>query len=268
MAKSTFPTTFYEHVKPLLPEMERVGPKGGRPRVTHEIALRAIWYVLVTGCRWEDVPEEFECSGRTAHRRLRAWEELEIWDQLHAALLDALRAAGKLDPDVVIIDSTLVKARGGGEKTGPNPTDRGKPGSKHTVLVDRHGVPLAIRTTGANESDQRQILPLILDFPKIGGKAGRPKQLPDELYADRGFDNEAMRTFLRWLGITPHIAKKGTAHGSGLGKVRWVVERTIGWIKGLRRMRIRYDRLGVIQDAWSNLAVSVICFQILTRDNF
>ena len=268
MAQAKLPQKFYELVQHHLPPEPGVSSRGGRPRVSHQTALRAIWFVLVTGCRWEDVPSEMGCSGRTAHRRLRHWEELGIWDRLHADLLSQLRAADKLDPDTAIVDSVLVRAFGGGEKTGPNPADRGKTGSKHTVLVDRHGVPLAVRTTGAQESDQRQILPLILDYPRVGGKSGSPKRLPDTLYADRGYDNEAMRALLRWLGIEPRIAKRRTAHGSGLGKVRWVVERTIGWIKGLRRMRIRYDRLAVIQDAWNSLAASVICFQILTRDSF
>jgi transposase len=105
-----------------------------------------------------------------------------------------------------------------------------------------HGVPLAIRTAGANASDHRQIIPLILEFPKVGGKPGRPKELPEEAYADRGYDSEATRALLRWLGIEPHIAKRKTPHGSGLGKVRWVVERTISWLKGLRRLRVRYDK--------------------------
>ena len=113
-------------------------------------------------------------------------------------------------------------------------------------MVNRHGVPLAIRTAGANASDHRQILPLVLDFPKVGGKPGRPKELPDEAYADRGYDSDPTRELLRWLGIEPHIARRRTPHGSGLGKVRWVVERTISWLKGLRRLRVRYDRLGVI----------------------
>ena len=80
------------------------------------------------------------------------------------------------------------------------------------------------------------------------------------------YDSEPLRTLLRWLGIEPHIAKRRTEHGSGLGKVRWVVERTISWLKGLRRMRVRYDRLGVIMDAWATLAASVICFRILHHD--
>jgi transposase len=103
----------------------------------------------------------------------------------------------------------------------------------------------------------------VLEFPKVGGKPGRPPQGPDELYADRGYDSEATRWLLRWLGIEPHIAKRGKAHGSGLGKIRWVVERTVSWLKGLRRLRVRYDRLGVIQDAWTSLAASAICFRLL-----
>ena len=111
------------------------------------------------------------------------------------------------------------------------------------------------------------IIPLILDFPKVGGKPGRPKEMPDELYADRGFDSDDTRRILAWLGIEPHIAKRRTPHGSGLGRIRWVVERTISWLKGLRRLRIRYDRLAVIQDAWDTLAACVICFRLLHDDS-
>jgi transposase len=55
-------------------------------------------------------------------------------------------------------------------------------------------------------------------------------------------------------------------HGSGLGKVRWVVEWTIAWLKRLTRMRVRYDRLGVMMNAWAPLAAAVICFRILCHD--
>jgi transposase len=212
------------------------------------------------------VPHEPGCSGRTAHRRLRAWEELGIWDRLHADLLRLLRAAGKLDADLAIIDSVYVRAFGGGQRTGPSPVDRGKPGTKHTLMVSRSGVPLAVRTAGANASDHTQIIPLVLDFPRVGGRRGRPRELPDDLYADRGYDSQATRWILRFLGIEPHIGRRGAPRGSGLGRVRWVVERTISWLKELRRMRVRYDRLGVVRDAWTSLAASVICFNILTHD--
>jgi transposase len=263
MADARLPDDFYDLLSHHLPPEQPVGPKGGRPRIPHRVALKVIWFVLVTGCRWADVPPEMGCSGRTAHRRLRQWEELGVWDRLHADLLRLLRQADKLDPDLVIVDSVIVRAFGGGEDTGPSPVDRRKPGTKHTLLVDRHGVPLAIHTAGANASDHTQIIPLVLDFPKVKGKPGRPKGLPDEAYADRGYDSDPTRGILRWLGIEPHIGRRKAAHGSGLGKVRWVVERTISWLKGLRRLRVRYDRLGVIQEAWNTLAASVICFRLL-----
>jgi transposase len=266
MAAAHMPDEFYDLVAHHLPPEQPVGPLGGRPRVGHRVAVRVIWFVLATGTRWEDVPAELGCSGRTAHRRLLAWEELGIWDRLHADLLRLLRRADKLDPEVVIVDGVMVRAFGGGDQTGPSPVDRRKKGTKHTLLVDRRGVPLAIRTAPANASDHTQIIPIVLDFPRVAGKPGRPKELPDALYADRGYDSAATRWLLRWLGIEPHIAKRGTPHGSGLGKVRWVVERTISWLKGLRRMRVRYDRLGVIRDAFTTLAASVICFNILVRD--
>jgi transposase len=266
MAHACLPDAFYDMVAHHLPPEKTVGPKGGRPPILHRIALKVIWFVLVSGCRWEDVPQEMGCSGRTAHRRLRLWEELGVWDRLHADLLRLLRQNDQLDPDLVIVDSVIVRAFGGGEDTGPSPVDRAKKGSKHTLLVDRHGIPMAIHTAGANASDHKQIIPIVLDFPHVGGKVGRPKQRPDELYADAGYDSEATRWLLRWLGIEPKINKRRGAHGSGLGKVRWVVERTISWLKGLRRMRIRYDRLGVIQEAWNTLAVSVICFRIWNHD--
>jgi transposase len=106
----------------------------------------------------------------------------------------------------------------------------------------------------------------VADFPRVGGKPGRPKVLPDGAYADRGYDSDAARWLLAWRGIEPHLARRKAPHGSGLGKARWVVERTISWLKGLRRLRIRYDRLGVIQGAWDTVAASVICFRLL-RDN-
>jgi transposase len=266
VATAHLPPEFFALVAHHLPPEEPVGPTGGRPRIGHRVAVRAIWYVLATGVRWEDVPREMGCSGRTAHRRLRDWEERGLWDRVHADLLRLLKQAGKLDPDVAVVDGVTVRAFGGGDDTGPSPVDRRKPGTKHTLLVDRNGVPLAIRTAGANASDHTQIVPLVLDFPAVGGTPGRPKEHPDDVVADRGYDSEATRWLLRWMGIEPKIAKRRTAHGSGLGKVRWVVERTISWLKGLRRIRVRYDRLRVLQHAWTTLAAAVICFQILTRD--
>src|ERR1700704_234530 len=131
MATGLMPEGFLDVVKPLLPEDKPVGVKGGRPRVLNEIALPVIWYVLATGIRWQDVLATMGCSGRTAHRRLREWQALGVWDRLHQELLELLNGEGKLDLEIVVIDSTQVPAPGGGDATGPNPTDRSKSGTKH-----------------------------------------------------------------------------------------------------------------------------------------
>jgi transposase len=263
MADACMPERFYELARPMLPPEKEIGPQGGRPVKSHRVVLKVIWFVLVTSCRWKDVPQEMGCCGETARTRLQEWERAGIWSQLHHLLLTMLHRENHLHLETTIIDSTQVRAFGGGEATGPSPVDRRKKGTKFTLLVDRDGVPLVIRAVPANRSDQLEILPTVVSFPAVAGQPGRPRTHPRALYADAGFDCEATRSLLRWLGIEPHIRYRNEKHGSHLGRVRWVVERTISWIKGLRRMRVRYDRSGTSIDAWTSIAAAVVCLNVL-----
>jgi transposase len=68
---------------------------------------------------------------------------------------------------------------------------------------------------------------------------------------------------LRRRKIRPLIAKQRTEHGSGLGKQRWVVERTISWLHQHRRLRIRYERRADIHEAFVSIACSMICLRQL-----
>lgn len=262
MADARMPEKFYELAQPLLPPEREPGPEGGRRSIGHYHVLKVIWFVLVTGCRWKDVPQEMGCCGETARTRLQAWERGGIWDRLHMLLLTMLRHENELHAETAIIDSTQVRAFGGGDVTGPSPVDRRKKGTKYTLLVDRDGVPLVIRAAPANRSDQTEILPAVVSYPAVPGKPGRPSTHPKKLYADAGYDCEATRSILRWMGIEPHIRHGKSQHGSHLGRVRWVVERTISWIKGLRRMRVRYDRSAASIDAWTTVAAAVVCLNI------
>src|SRR5260221_14714681 len=106
MATGLMPAAFFDVVKPLLPADRAVGASGSRPRVRNEVAVRVIWYMLTTGIRWHDVLQAMGCSGRTAHRRLRAWQAQGLWAAVHAKLLALLNGAGKLALDTVVIDST------------------------------------------------------------------------------------------------------------------------------------------------------------------
>ena len=265
MSRAELPEELWSEMKSVLPPDRPMGPNGGRPWVPNKVAMRGIFFVLVTGIRWEYLPREIGCCGMTCWRRLKAWQELEVWETLHQLLLEALRKAGKLDLSLAIVDSTTSRAVGGGDETGPNPTDRRKPGTKQHIMVDRNGVPLEIRITGANRSDVREIIPLVVNLVPIGGKPGPPISKPEVIQADRAYHDQSVDALLKWLGITPKIAKRNTPHGSGLGKTRWVVERTIGWIKGFRRLRIRFDRTAAIYHAWNSLAAAIICWRILAE---
>ncbi|KUH35638.1 transposase [Streptomyces kanasensis] len=150
-----------------------------------------------------------------------------------------------------------------GAHTGPSPVDRARPGSKHHLIVDRHGTPLAVTLTGGNRHDVTQLTPLLEAIPRIRGLRGRPRHRPGRLFADRGYDYDKYRRILRTRGITPKIARRGVPHGSGLGKTRWVIERTFAWLHQFKRLRTRYEiradlHLGLLQ-----LACNIICLRRL-----
>ncbi len=171
--------------------------------------------------------------------------------------------ADKIDWSRAAIDASFVRALGGGERTGPSPVDRRKKGSKHHVLTDGHGVPLAATTTAANVNEVTQRRGLVEAIPPVRGKPGRPRRRPDRLYGDRGDDSEPERRWLRRRGIELFLARRGTQHGSGLGVYRWVVERTLSWLHAKRKLRVRTDRRTDIHQAFLSLACSLICLIFL-----
>lgn len=261
MAKPLVSDELWARIEPLLPKRPPPSEKGGRPPVDDRAALTGILFVLKTGIPWEDLPQEMNCGcGMTCWRRLRDWQQAGVWNKLHEALLAELRAADKLDFTRAAVDSSTVRAVGGGAETGPNPTDRRKLGSKHHLVVEKQGVPLQVQLSGANQPDINQLLPLVANLPAVRGKPGHPRSRPDELYGDRAYDSEPVRGILRWLGIEPFLAKRGTEHGSGLGTIRYVVERTLSWLHQQRRLRVRYDRRDDIHQGFLSLAASLICF--------
>jgi transposase len=125
-------------------------------------------------------------------------------------------------------------------------------------------VPLLATHTGANRNDVTQLLPLVDGIGPIAGKRGRPRQRPDRVIADRGYDHDKYRRALWARGVKPIIARRGTEHGSGLGSWRWVVERTFAWLHNFRRLRTRWERDPVIHIAFLTLGCAVICWRYLT----
>jgi len=260
MARPLVTDALWARIEPLLPPpKQRRRRYPGRKPVDRRKVLAGIIFVLRTGIPWEELPCEMGCCGMTCWNYLQAWQKAGVWQALHEVLLDELQEYGRIDWSRAAIDSTMARALGGGDKTGPNPTDRRKLGSKHHVLTDAQGIPLATETTAANVPDVKELVPLLDKVPHVAGKVGHPKRRPANLYADRGYDSDPHRAEVKARGIKPHIARRYTGHGSGLGVFRWVVERTESWIHSFRKLRLRTDRDGLIHDAFVALASALIC---------
>jgi len=151
----------------------------------------------------------------------------------------------------------------GGKKTGPNPTDRRKAGSKHHVLTDAHGIPIVATLTAANRHDITQLLPMVDAIPPLRGCVGRPLRKPRLIQGDRGYDSQPHRNQLHHRGIHTALARRWTEHGSGLGRTRWVVERTLAWLHRFRRLAVRYERRPCIHEAFLTLGCVLICWNHL-----
>jgi transposase len=258
----------WEAIAPLLPP-EPVQGHGGPPRVPNRAALGGILYVLRHGVPWGQLPQELGFgSGSTCWRRFRRWQDLGIWQRVHQTVLDWLGDLDAIDWSRASVDSLSVRAKCGGEATGPNPTDRGTPGSKIHLLVDRQGVPLAVLLSGANVPDATLLEPLVDAVQPIRrpiGQPGRPRKRPAKLHADKASDARAKRRALRARGITPRIARKGVESSERLDRFRWVVERSLSWVVAFRRVALRYDRQAAAVLGFLHLACALISLRFLAR---
>jgi transposase len=104
----------WELIEPLIPSRPAPRGPGGRPRIDDRAALEGILFVLDTGCRWRDLPEQLGCgSGHTAWRRLREWQDAGVWDRLHQLVLDELSNIDELDWTRGCIDAVSVRSKRG-----------------------------------------------------------------------------------------------------------------------------------------------------------
>jgi len=150
-----------------------------------------------------------------------------------------------------------------GAATGPNPTDRGRPGTKRHLITDRRGIPLGFLLTSANVHDSMPFEALIDAVPSIPGKRGRPRRRPGKLHADKAYDHRRCRDACRRRKIKPRIARRSLDTSQKLGRHRWVIERTFAWFNKLRRLTIRYERRLDIHHAFTSIACSLMCLNAL-----
>jgi hypothetical protein len=149
---------------------------------------------------------------------------------------------------------------------GPNPTDRGKPGTKRHVVSDRGGIPLASLLTKVNRHDSAVIEELLDAIPPIKQANGSRRKRPSKLHADKAYDIPRCRRALTARHIRIRIARKGIDSSERLGRHRWVIERTLSclsWLDRMRRLTVRYERRADIHQAFLTLGCCLICFNAL-----
>ena len=133
-------------------------------------------------------------------------------------------------------------------------------------MVDGKGTPLAVRLTAANRNESLEAMNLVDDIPPIRGRRGRPRRKPKAVYGDRQYGTPGIGKASSSGASRTTWRDQRTPHGSGLGKIRYVVERSLAWVGQARRLKIRYDKLPSIHRAFHFLQLARICCTILQRD--
>jgi transposase len=130
---------------------------GGRPRVPDRRCADASCDVLRIGCQWEALHQTELCAKSTAPNRCAAWVAAGVLLQLWQAGVERFDELPGLAWSWVSLDGVMTKAPMGGNKTGPNPTDRGTDGVQRRLLTEGHGVPLGMASAGANRHAMNRV---------------------------------------------------------------------------------------------------------------
>jgi putative transposase len=213
--------SLWERIAPLLPRPKsryRGRGKnrkhiGGRPAADPRQVMAGILYVMRTGCQWNALPTELG-SGKTAHRYFQRWGRAGVFLRMWQAGLTEYDELKGLDWKWQAADGAMTKAPLGGEKTGKNPTDRGKLGTKRSLLVDAQGVPLGIVVSGANTPDGRLLETTLHAIPV---ERPDPTTTEQHLSLDKGYSGEPCARVADDAGYIVHVPDKANAKKNDSG---------------------------------------------------
>lgn len=245
----------------LIPPVQDEHPLGcHRRRVPDRIVFDKLIQVLVLGAAYEKIADT-TCSATTIRRRRDEWIAAGIFTGLEQISLESYDRYCGLELEDLAVDGCLVKAPCGGEASGRSPVDRGKQGTKRSVVTERQGVPVGTVVAGANRHDSPLLRPTLEQLGRFGF------HLPERIrvHLDAGYDSHKTRELLDELGCEGHIAAKGIP-APIQNTARWVVERTNSWHnRGFRKLAICTEKRIRVIDAFIALANTVIIVRRLIR---
>jgi putative transposase len=252
-------------LEPLLPvhvNTHRFG--GGRPRVPDRRCADAIFYVLRTGCQWAALNHTDLCAKSTAHDRFQEWADADVFLTFWKKGVEQFDELRGIDWSWLSMDGAMTKAPLGGDKTGPNPTDRAKTGAKRSLLTEAQGVPIGLAIDGANRHDMKLVRPtldsIVVDRPVPTDTH------PQGLCLDKAYDYDDVRAIWAEFGFTAHIRSRGEeakalVHEAGQRARRWVVERSHSWMNRFRRILVRWEKKPEHYLAFLHFACALIAFR-------
>lgn len=262
----TIPDPMWHQIKGLLPEQKEPGTSG-RPPVPFRTVLNGILHILRTGCHWNAVPSVYG-SGSTCHRRFQEWVEANLFEALVEAMLQIYDDLCGIDWTWQAADAKTLSAPLGGDKTGPNPTDLGKSGTKRHLLIEGGGVPLSIQLSAANHHDLKSLSDLIEKGALLTSEREEPTSgEPQHLCLDKAYDAEEADELLEELGYTEHIKRQGESEDEpGVGEPvyparRWKVERSISWMNNMRKLRERWEKKAANYRSLWLLAIALLTYR-------
>ena len=204
----------------------------GRTKLlSNEYVLDLAFFILKSGSQWNNLTVDGG-AWKTVYNRYRMWVNNNIFKQAYTFILKAYSTINNVK--YYATDTTLVKSILGNDIVGKNPTDRGRNGSKISVIVDDLGIPWSIQLHEANRNDCI-LLDRVLEKPFV------PFIKNKNMYGDKGYDSTTCREQTTECGLNPIIAKRGKVSPKEYEKSRYIVENSFSWLKQYKRVRVRDD---------------------------
>lgn len=229
-----------------------------RPRIPDRIIFDKLIQVLVLGASYAKIADS-SCSATTLRTRRDEWISAGIFEKLEQICLEFYDRIIGLDLTNLSVDGCIVKAPCGGEAAGKSPVDRGKLGTKRSLMVDGNGIPIGCVIAGANRNDSPLLRPTLEKLGRFG------VYLPEQItvHLDAGYDSGKTRELLEILGCDHVISTKGEPLQVG---ARWAVERTNSWHnRGFKKLLVCTERKESVIEAFIALANAVIIVRRLVR---
>jgi transposase len=243
----------------LIPPVEDTHPLGcHRPRLGDRVVFDKLVQVLVLGAAYEKIADS-TCSATTIRRRRDEWITAGVFTALEQCCLDGYQKMVGLKLADLAVDGCITKAPCGGEAAGRSPVDRGKQGTKRSLLVEGNGIPLGAVVAPANRHDSPLLRSTLETLSRFGF------DLPETIrvHLDAGYDSKGTRQLLEELGCDGQIATKGFPLQAG---ARWVIERTNSWHnRGFKKLATCTERRVRVIEAFIALANAIIITRRLIR---